>query len=82
MKITIRFIGRYKDIIGKNTIDVVVTTGDTIWNVIDTIIQQYPALEKDKKFMMISKNNCFVNRDTKIASGDLLTLAPPVVSGG
>jgi molybdopterin converting factor small subunit len=82
MKVTVKVIGRYKDIVGKPEFDLIITTGGTMWHVIDIIIRQYPLIEKDKKTMMVTKNGIFVNLDTKISEGDHITIAPPVVSGG
>jgi molybdopterin converting factor small subunit len=82
MKITIQLVGRYKDIIRKPAIDLEMKSGSTVWHVIDIMVQRYPALEKDKKFMMILKNGALATRDININEGDIVTLAPPVVSGG
>ena len=82
MNITVNLIGRYKDIVGKPMVELEITTGDTIWHVVDAFIQKYPALEKDKKFMIISKNGVFTTVDVKVKKGDKITVAPPVVSGG
>lgn len=82
MKITLVLIGRYKDAAGSPTLELEVTSGETVWHVVDAFIQRYPLFEKDKKYMMLTKNGVFVSRDTPIQSGDTLTIAPPVVSGG
>ncbi len=82
MKITIKLIGRYKDITGKQEVTFDIKSGDTIWHAVDEFIKQYPALEKDKQFMIVTKNNFFTNLNEKINEGDIITIAPPVVSGG
>ena len=82
MKVLVRFIGRYKEVTGVSDLELDVLSGDTMWSVLDMLIQRYPALEKDKKFMLISKNGVFATRDTMIMAGDQITVAPPVVSGG
>jgi len=81
MKIKVKLIGRYKDITGKKEI-VLETGGDAIWHVVDVFVKQYPKIEKDKKFIMVSKNNIYTTIDAKIKNGDEITLSPPVVSGG
>jgi len=55
---------------------------DTIWHVVDVFVKQYPKIQKDKKFIMVSKNNIYTTIDAKIENGDEITLSPPVVSGG
>jgi MoaD family protein len=82
MLIKVKLIGRYKDITGKQELELEILNGDTIWHVVDVFIKQYPKIEKDKKFIMISKNNIYTTIDAKIMDGDEITLSPPVVSGG
>ena len=82
MLVKVKLIGRYKDIAGKAEIKLEILNGDTIWHVVDLFIKQYPKIEKDKKFIMISKNNIYTTLDAKIMDGDEITLSPPVVSGG
>jgi len=82
MKIKVKLIGRYKDITGKTELELKIEKGDTIWHVVDVFIKQYPKIEKDKKFIMVSKNNTYTTPDAKIENGDEITLSPPVVSGG
>ena len=82
MNITVKLIGRYKDIAGQTKLKLIIEKGDTIWDVVDEFIKQYPQVEKDKKFIMVSKNNIYTTIDAKIMDGDEITLSPPVVSGG
>jgi len=82
MNITVKLIGRYKDIAGQTKLKLIIEKGDTIWDVVDEFIKQYPQVEKDKKFIMVSKNNTYTTIDAKIMDGDEITLSPPVVSGG
>ena len=82
MLVKVKLIGRYKDIAGKQELELEILNGDTIWHVVDVLIRQYPIIEKDKKFIMVSKNNVYTTIDAKIMDGDEITLSPPVVSGG
>ena len=81
MKIKVRVYGRYKDIIGKEEIQLNVN-GNTIWDVLNKFVKKYSAIEKDKKFIMVLKNNTYTSFDEEIEEGDILTISPPVVSGG
>ncbi len=65
-----------------NELSLTIEKGDTIWDVVNEFIKQYPTIKKDKKFIMVSKNNIFTTKDTKIMDGDEITFSPPVVSGG
>lgn len=82
MKITVRLFGRYKDITGKDQIKLDISAGNTLRDVVDTFVKQYPATEKDKSRMMVSKNKMYASFDTTIIEGDEITLSPPVISGG
>lgn len=81
MKIKVKLFGRYQDIAGKREFELDIK-GNTIWDVIDYLMKQYPKIEKDKKFIMVSKNNTYTNFEEKIAEGDEITISPPVVAGG
>ena len=82
MKITVRLFGRYKDITGKDQITLDILAGNTLRDVVDTFVKQYPTTEKDKSRMMVSKNKMYASFDTSINERDEITLSPPVVSGG
>jgi MoaD family protein len=82
MKITVKLLGRYKDITGEEYIIFDIKNGDTLRDVIDVFVKHYPATEIDKNRMMVSKNKMYVSYDTKINEGDEILLCPPVVSGG
>ena len=81
MKITVKLVGRYKDIVGKESLEIDIQKGNTIWDVVDTFAQQYPEIEKDKKFIMVAKSNRYTTFDESIEDGDEITISP-VVSGG
>jgi molybdopterin converting factor small subunit len=81
MKIKVRLFGRYKDVIGKKELEFIVN-GNKIWHVINVLAKQHLAIEKDKKFIMVSKNNIYTTLDDTITEGDVITISPPVVSGG
>jgi molybdopterin converting factor small subunit len=82
MKIMVKVFGRYKDISGKETIQLDIIDGNTLQDVIDAFVKQYPAVQKDKNRMMVTKNKMFASFDTIVKQEDEITLSPPVVSGG
>ena len=82
MKVKIKLVGRYKEITGHNEMILSINNGDTIWHIIDLLVKKFPKIQKDKKFIMVSKNNTYTTRDATITNGDQITLSPPVVSGG
>ena len=82
MNIRVRLIGRYRTIAGQEFIQFDTKEGTTLRQVVDAFVKQYPLVEKDKKFMMVSKNGALTSLDTPIGEGDEITFCPPVVSGG
>jgi molybdopterin converting factor small subunit len=81
MKIKVILYGRYSEIVGEKELEINVK-GNTIWDVIDKFVKKYSAIEKDKKFIMVLKNNTYTSFDENIEEGDTITISPPVVSGG
>jgi MoaD family protein len=82
MKITIKILGRYREITGKDSLIFDIKDGDTLRDIIELFVKHYPTTERDKGHMMVSKNKMYVSYDTQIHEGDEVTLCPPVVSGG
>ncbi len=46
MKIIVKVFGRYKDISGKETIQLDIIDGNTLQDVINAFVKQYPACTK------------------------------------
>lgn len=81
MKVKVRLFGRYSEIVGNKELELVVK-GDTLWDVVDKFVKKYPMVAKDRKFIMVLKNNTYTSFEEKIEEGDTITISPPVVSGG
>jgi molybdopterin converting factor small subunit len=82
MKIEIKVFGRYKEIAGKDTIQLDITDGNTLRDIINAFVIRYPSVKNDKSRIMIMKNKILSPFDTSFTQGDEITLSPPVVSGG
>jgi molybdopterin converting factor small subunit len=82
MKIMVKVFGRYKDITGKETIQLDITDGNTLQDIINAFIKKYPNIQKDKDRIMVTKNKMFASFNTTVTKDDEITLSPPVVSGG
>jgi MoaD family protein len=81
MKIKVKLYGRYSIVVGKKEFELELK-GNTIWDVVNSFVKKYPTIAKDKKFMMVLRNNIFTTFEEKIEDGDTITISPPVVSGG
>jgi molybdopterin converting factor small subunit len=82
MKIMVKVFGRYKDITGIETIQLDITDGNTLQDIINAFIKKYPNIQKDKDRIMVTKNKMFASFNTTVTKDDEITLSPPVVSGG
>jgi len=82
MNITITLIGRFKELIGTKELTISVDAPATIWDVVDALTVQYPLLDAERTFMIVSRNNVFSTFKTKVTDGDRITLSPPIVGGG
>ncbi len=82
MKILVQVFGRYKDITGKETLQLYITDGNTLQDVINAFVKKYPSIQNDKNRMMVTKNKMLSSFDTTVTKDDEITLSPPVVSGG
>ncbi|MBN1860722.1 MAG: MoaD/ThiS family protein [Candidatus Thermoplasmatota archaeon] len=82
MKIIVRVFGRYKDIVGADSMQFDITDGKTIQDVVDFFVRRYPVVDKDKNRIMVIKNKMYISFDSTITEGDEIALSPPVVSGG
>jgi molybdopterin converting factor small subunit len=82
MRISVKLYGRYKEITGTDKIQLHITDGITLQDVINTFIKKYPSIEKDKSRMIATKNKMYISFDTTLVEGDEITISPPIVSGG
>jgi len=82
MKVLVKIIGRFQEVIGKKELAVEINDDATIWDVIEILVQKFPSFESERKFIMVSCNNTFSTLDKKVSEGDVITLFPPIVSGG
>ena len=82
MKLFIKVFGRYKDITGHEAVQLDITDGITIQDVINKFIRLYPSIQNDKNRMMVTKNKILCSYTTTITEDDEITISPPVVSGG
>jgi molybdopterin converting factor small subunit len=82
MKIQIIVFGRYKEITGKDIIQLDITGGTTLQDIINAFVLRYPSIKNDKNRIMITKNKKLSSFDTSFVPEDEIALSPPVVSGG
>lgn len=79
--IKVKFFASYREIVGESEISMEFREGLRIEDVLRTLIEMYPELEKQKDYILISKNHEYAPLSDAVNDGDELALMPPV-SGG
>ncbi len=80
MKLQISLFGITKDIIGKNSINIEMSSGVTAQELIQELIVLYPALSKIVS-LVLAVNNEYADSSLMLSESDTIALIPPV-SGG
>jgi len=80
MKLTIALFGITREIVGRPTLELTTSDGQSVQNLLAELRQQYPALGKLSS-LAVAVNNDYVTDDTALHERDEIALIPPV-SGG
>ncbi len=80
MQIELLLFGIVKDIIGKSTMELKLSTNSTIADFKELLLKKYPKLSDYKSFS-IAVNETYVDDDYLIQENDAVAIIPPV-SGG
>ncbi len=80
MKIKILSFGILKDLIGKNSLELILGTDTTIKSLKGILLEKYPKIIAFSNFS-IAVNEEYVDVDYVLKSNDVVALIPPV-SGG
>lgn len=81
MKLKVRLFALYREIIGKETIEVNIVPRCTIKIFIHLLIEKYPQLRKYQNDIIIALNHRCAKSSDKIKQGDIVVLFPPVNGG-
>ena len=82
MNIHVKLIGRYKEVVGNETLSINLTSGNTVRDVVDYFAERYPVIRKDRNFILVSRNGSYTSSKTEVTEGDEILISPPLVSGG
>ena len=81
VKIRVQFYSQLCDLAGRQTLDVDLTTGATVADLLAKLYDQLPALRAQDKTILVGADVEFVERDYEIKSGDEIAIMPPVQGG-
>lgn len=81
MKIKVKFFASYKEVLGKEEIELELEENSNISHLLDILRNDYPKLGNLMETLVVSVNLEYAEYDRKLKEGDEVALLPPV-SGG
>lgn len=81
MKFTVQLFATIKDRVGSPQVTLDLNSPATVANLLEQLVEKYPAVAPSLHSMIISVNQEFADRSRSITPGDEIALFPPV-SGG
>jgi MoaE-MoaD fusion protein len=81
MKIRVQFYAQLRDLIGIRELDVDLSEGATVRDLLDQIYVKQPALRSHDRSILIGAGVEFVDRSYKPKPGEEIAIMPPVQGG-
>ena len=81
MKIHVQFYAQLRDLIGIGELEVDLSEGATVRELLDQIYAKQPALRSHDKSILVGAGVEFVDRNYKLKPGEEIAIMPPVQGG-
>lgn len=81
MKVCVQFYAQLSDLIGMRHLDLELSKGATVRDLLDEIYARYPALRAHDKTILLGAGVEFVDRNYALKQGDEIAIMPPVQGG-
>jgi MoaD family protein len=81
MKIHVQFYAQLRDLIGMRELEVDLSGGATVRELLDQIYARQPALRFHDNSILIGSGVEFVDRNHKLKPGEEIAIMPPVQGG-
>jgi MoaD family protein len=81
MRIRIKLFAALRETVGQTEVELQVTPGATVREVMETLVAQYPALKPQLGFVHVAVNRRYVLPQEELHDGDEVALVPPVGGG-
>lgn len=78
--VTVRLFASYADLVGSSTLDVPISRGATVSDLLQSI-RCLPAASALPPILRVAVNRAFASGHTHVQSGDEVALIPPVAGG-
>ena len=81
MKVRVQFYAQLRDLIGIRELEIDLSEGATVHDLLDQIYAKQPALRSHDKSILIGAGVEFVDRSHKLKPGEEIAIMPPVQGG-
>ena len=81
MKIDVQFYAQLRDLVGIRDLEVDLSEGATVRELLDQIYAKQPALRSHDRSILIGAGVEFVDRNYKLKAGEEISIMPPVQGG-
>jgi MoaD family protein len=81
MKVRVQFYAQLRDLIGIRGLEVDLSEGATVGELLEAIYARQPALRSHDKSLLIAAGVEFVDRSCKLKPGEEIAIMPPVQGG-
>lgn len=81
MKIRVQFYAQLRDLIGTGVLEVDISDGASVRELLDQIYAKQPALRSHDKSILIGAGLEFVDRNHKLKPDEEIAIMPPVQGG-
>lgn len=81
MRIKVRFFSSFGNLAGTNEVEVEISDGANLAQVVEEVLRRYPQLQQFRKYMIVSVNNRVADGGTRIKAGDVVGIMPPLGGG-
>jgi MoaD family protein len=81
MRVRVQFYAQLRDLVGMRELDVELSEGATVRDLLDEIYARSPALRPHDKSILAAAGVEFVDRNYALKPGDEIAIMPPVQGG-
>jgi molybdopterin converting factor small subunit len=81
MKVRVQFFSRLRDLAGATEIELDISEGTKVAELLETLYAQTPALRDWDKSILVASGVEFVGRDYVVKPNDEIAIMPPVQGG-
>ena len=81
VRVRVRFFAAPREAIGTGEIEQELAAGTTVGELVDLLVEKYPALRPYTRFISVAVNRAYVGMQTELHDGDEVACLPPVGGG-